>query len=268
MAQSKRIVVERTQAAAAARASEIFKSVVSDSVKRRGVCGLALSGGTTPRSMYQHLARSAIIDEVPWSKVEVFFGDERDVPLDNVESNYGMVQRVLLDNAPIDLSRVHPMRADAEDIDAAAGEYERTIRQIIPVGENGVPRFDLIMLGAGGDGHTASLFPGGKALDEEEKLVVACHVPVLGRRRMTFTFPLINASENILLLVTGDDKADVVQRILEGDAVPAHNGSVGTDGRRTAALPAARIDPENGTFHVVLDAAAGKLLSKNTVSKS
>jgi 6-phosphogluconolactonase len=245
MTESKRIVVEKSPEAAAAKAAEVFKSIVSQAVAQRGICHLALSGGTTPRSMYTHLAKHALTDNVPWAKVDVFFGDERDVPQDDVESNFGMAQRALLDNTPIDWARVHAMRADAGDLDGAANEYEQMIRELVPAGPGGVPQFDLVMLGMGGDGHVASLFPATNVLDEGQRLVVACHVPVLGRNRMTFTFPLINASRNVLLLVTGDDKADIVQRVFEaGDP----------------SLPASRVFLQYGTLHIVLDTAAARLL--------
>ncbi len=245
MIESKRIVVEKSPELAAGKAAETFKSILSEAVAKRGICRLALSGGTTPRSMYHTLADHVVIDHAPWSQVEVYFGDERDVPQDDVDSNFGMAQRTLLDNAPVVWSQVYAMRADAGDIDAAAREYEETIRRNVPAGPNGIPQFDLIMLGLGGDGHVASLFPHTDSLEEAQRLVVSCHVPVLGRSRMTFTFPLINAARNILLLVTGDDKAEVVQRVFEaGDTT----------------LPAARVAPQHGTVHVVLDTAAARLL--------
>lgn len=245
MIETKRIIVEKTPEQAAAKAADIFKSIVVETLEQRSACHVALSGGTTPRSMYHHLADHSLGDVVPWSKVEVYFGDERDVPQDDVDSNFGMAQRVLLDNTPIDWSRVHAMRADAEDIDAASREYEAAIRHFVPVGPNGIPQFDLIMLGMGGDGHVASLFPHTDVLEEPQRLIAACHVPVLGRKRMTFTFPLINSARNILLLVTGDDKAEVVERVFK------HSDQD---------LPAARVCPQHGTLHVVLDAAAARLV--------
>lgn len=245
MIESKRMIVEKTPELAAAKATDIFKSIVLETLEQRDVCHVALSGGTTPRSMYHHLADHVLSDVIPWSRVEVYFGDERDVPHDDVESNFGMAQRALLDHTPIDWSRVHAMRADAADIDAASREYEATLRHLVPPGPNGVPQFDLIMLGLGGDGHVASLFPHTEILEEPQRLVAACHVPVLGRNRMTFTFPLINAARNILLLVTGDDKAEVVERVFK------HNDQN---------LPAARVFPRDGTIHVVLDEAAARLV--------
>ena len=246
MAESRNIIVESTPADAAARGVKLFKTIASQAVAQREVCHVALAGGTTPHIMYRLLADEATIDDVPWNKVEVFIGDERDVPLDDVESNFRMIQRTLLDNAPVDWSRVHAMRADAEDIDASAAEYEATLRHLLPHDSHGVPRFDLVMLGMGGDGHTASLFPESEVLNETQKLVTSVFVPVLGRKRMTMTFPLLNAARNILMLVTGDDKAHVVQRIF---------GPHGPD----PSLLAGRLQPRE-TLYLILDTAAARLL--------
>ena len=244
--QNRQVIVKRSVKEVTRTVSELFNGVVGEAVGQRGVCNLALAGGTTPHALYQHLAGVATSDEVPWRDVEIFFGDERDVPQDHVESNYRMVQRTLLDNVPVPPSRVHPMRGDAEDLDEAAAEYEQTIRQVIPAGKDGIPRFDLILLGMGGDGHTVSLFPYTDALSEKQKLVTVCFVPVLGRRRMTFTFPLINAAENVILMVTGDDKAEAAAAVFSDDPQAARR------------LPAANIAPHDGSFIVVLDAAAAR----------
>ncbi len=239
-----RVIIRQTVEEAAEFASELFRTIICEAVAARGVCRLSLAGGTTPRKMYNVLAGRAITGDVPWDQVEVFFGDERDVPYDNVESNYGMAQRALLDHLPIPVSRVHPMPADAPDLEAAAAEYEQTIRKLVSAGADGVPRFDVILLGMGGDGHVASLFPSCDVLGERERLVSAGFVPVLGRQRMTFTLPLINAARNIILLVTGDDKSEAVVRMLSDDDQAREN------------LPAAGVDPNDGLLFMVLDAAA------------
>jgi 6-phosphogluconolactonase len=243
--ESRKIIVEPTPDDASARVAELVRLIISQSVEEKGVCFLSLAGGTTPHHTYRKLARGSVTDNVPWRQVEFFFGDERDVPHDNVESNFRMVQRNLLDEAPIDWTRVHPMLADADDLEAASMEYEQAIRDRVPAGPDGLPQFDLVMLGMGGDGHTASLFPGCPSLEEKHKLVTHCHVPVLGRNRMTVTFPLINAAKNILLLVTGDDKADIVKRVFK---------------QGETHLPVARIHPRHGVLHVVLDRSAARLL--------
>jgi len=195
--------------------------------------------------LYRHLAASGASGEVPWAQLDIFFGDERDVPHDHVESNYRMAQRALLDHVPIQPVRVHPMPADSGDLAGAAAEYEALIRQRVASDESGLPRFDLVLLGMGGDGHTASLFPGTEALKEGKKLVTAYHVPVLGRGRMTFTYRLINAARTVLLLVTGDDKAEAVAKLLAAD--PPDKSE----------LPAAGVRPA-GKLILVLDSAAAK----------
>ncbi len=241
-----KILVEKTAEDARSTASELFQTIICDVVDKFGVCTMALSGGTTPRYLYQDLASQVTQGKVPWNKVEIFFGDERDVPLDNIESNYLMAQRALLDHIPVEPNRIHPMRCDVENLQEAADEYENSIRQIVQTGPGGIPQFDLILLGMGGDGHIASLFPTTKALEEKKRLVVSQFVPVLGRRRMTFTYPLINAARNIILLVTGVDKAEAIERLL-GDGEKAKKD-----------LPAAGISPQHGELVIILDQAAAK----------
>jgi len=242
----RRVIVRQTAEEAAAFGAELVKTIICETAGARGVCHLALAGGTTPRALYGILARQATSGEVPWDKVEVFFGDERDVPHDDVESNFGMAHRSLLDHLPIPVSHVHPVPADSSDLEAAATEYEQTIRKNVAAGPKAIPQLDLILLGMGGDGHVASLFPSSSGLEEKGKLVVVCFVPILGRSRITFTFPLINAARNIILLVTGADKAGAVTRLL------------GEDKQAKKGLPAAGVDPTGGVLFMVLDAAAAR----------
>lgn len=248
---TKKVLVENTAVEATALAAEIFKTTICEAVDARGECALALAGGTTPHALYQQLAETAASGEVPWESVEVYFGDERDVPHDNVESNYLMIQRNLLDHVPVQPGKVHPMPADAEDLATAADQYEKMIRANVVSGTDGLPQFDLVLLGMGGDGHTASLFAGTDAVDQTDKLVKACFVPVLGRSRMTLTFPLINAARNVLLLVTGADKAEAVAKLLSEDPAARQD------------LPAGHIDPK-GNFIVVLDAPAARVTRPRT----
>ena len=242
----RRVVVEPTAEQATRVVAELFRSIICDSVSRHHLCYVALAGGTTPHRLYGILADPAVSEDVPWNKVEIFFGDERDVSFDHVESNYRMVQRGLLDHVPVELPRVHPMPGDAEDLASAAADYERMVRSTVPAGPDALPCFDLILLGMGGDGHTASLFPATEALNEQEKLVVAHFVSVLGRNRMTFTFPLINAARTVIMLVTGADKGQAVADLLGED----------TEARRR--LPAAGVAPTRGKLVLVLDAAAAR----------
>lgn len=244
------VVVEPSAEQAAGFVGQLFKVVVCEAVAARGQCSVALAGGTTPYLLYQNLASCGASSELPWGAVNFFFGDERDVPLDHLENNYSMAQRALLDHVPIDPTRIHPMRADSDDLATAAAEYEKSIRDIVP-SEGGLPRFDLILLGMGGDGHTASLFPcTPESLEESKRLVVAHFVPMLSRRRMTMTFPLLNAARNVVLLVTGEDKAKAAQALLASDeAAKSH-------------LPASRLHPA-GKLTIVLDAAAARMTEYN-----
>ncbi len=249
---NRRVIVEYGPEQLTAVVADLMQTIICDTISHYGVCRIALSGGTTPRPLYQLLAQSAVRGQVPWQSVQFFFGDERDVPHDNVESNYRMAQRLLLDHLPVDVENVFPMPADRGDLEQGAAEYERTIRRIVPAGPDGIPTFDLILLGVGSEGHVASLFPDSEAVEEKSKLVVAPFVPVLGRRRMTFTLPLINAARYVLCMVTGDDKAKVMADILTCDLA-----GQGEQDKKRRRPPAARVDPA-GTLIFALDSAAAK----------
>lgn len=240
------MVVKATVEDACRYVADLFCTLVRHAVARRGACRVALPGGTTPRPLYGILAERAMADDLPWSQVEFFFTDERDVPHDDVDSNFGMIQRLLLDHLPVPAHQVHPMPADAPDLDAAAAEYEHTVRRCVPPGPEGLPRFDAVLLGMGGEGHVASLFPDLEALEERDRLVVAAHVPQLGRKRMTLTFPVINAARNVVLLVTGEDKADAVAGVLSDDAPSRER------------FPASGVRPAGGDLYIALDAGAGR----------
>ncbi|MCE5327107.1 MAG: 6-phosphogluconolactonase [Planctomycetaceae bacterium] len=240
------VIVKATEEQVTDAVVDIFRQTIGEAVDARGLCTLALAGGTTPYALYLKMARVFLQDDVPWASVEIFFGDERDVPPDDIESNYGMVQRTLLDYLPIEPKRVHPMPTDAEDLAAAAADYEDQVRGIVPTGPDRLPCFDLILLGMGTDGHTASLFPDSPLLGEKSKLVAVDYVPKLGRNRMTFTLPLINAARHVVFLVTGADKAQPIARVL------------GDDSDRVE-LPSAWVNPRHGTLTFALDAAAAKL---------
>jgi len=232
------VLVTETAEQARRQAAEILASAACDAVSRHGQFTLALSGGTTPRPLYELLASPAQTESIPWQDTQIFFGDERDVPSDHADSNYRMIQDTLLGAVPIRLENVHPMLGDASDLDAIAAQYAEQITRIVPPGEAGAPAFDLILLGMGGDGHVASLFPGCSALDEIDRLVAATFVPVLSRQRITFTLPLINAAHNVLFLITGRDKAEATGKVLGDDAADA------------AELPAGRVKPTGGKLMV------------------
>ena len=246
MASQPRILVANTAAEAADLAANETARIVRQR-RGQGDCSIALCGGTTPGELYRRLAAPPLAESMPWGNVQIFFGDERDVPQDHVENNYRLVTKTLLDHVPIPLAHVHPMPADCRDLAAAADQYENLIRRLVP-SENDLPVFDMILLGMGVDGHTASLFPDTPALAEERRLVVAQYVPVIGRNRMTFTFPLINNARHVVFFITGPDKAQIVQQVLSDDE------------QVRSRYPAARVRPRHGELIFVLDAAAAKNL--------
>jgi 6-phosphogluconolactonase len=174
---------------------------------------IALSGGSTPKRLYEVLAKPPFRDSVRWDHLELFFGDERSVPPDHQDSNYRMAREALLSHVPVQAHRMHAEKGEAD-------AYERLVRERITETRDGIPVFDLILLGMGGDGHTASLFPGTGALDERSRLVVMNEVPQMKTRRMTFTYPLINAARRVWVLVPGTDKRDRVKECLDALAKP------------------------------------------------
>jgi 6-phosphogluconolactonase len=171
---------------------------------------VALSGGSTPKALYETLARSPLRERVDWSRLELFFSDERSMPPDDPESNYGLAARTLL--TVVKPAAVHRMVAERGDAEG----YERLVRERVVRRRGAVPVFDLVFLGMGEDGHTASLFPGIRALEERERLVVMTHVPQRKTQRITFTYPLINAVDRVW--VAGADKHPMVTRCREASA--------------------------------------------------
>ena len=245
MEMTKNIIIQESPEQVAEEVATLIEKIAIEAVKTRGKCSIALAGGTTPRVTYELLARTVADTEIPWNEIDIFIGDERDVPHDDVESNFGMIQRVLLDNVPVDWKKIHPMQADQADLDKAADEYEQTIRECLDCDENEIPVFDIVLLGLGGDGHTASLFPDTLAIEEADRLVTPNFVPVLGRNRMTLTLPLINSARNIMFVVTGEDKAHMVGRVFS---------------KHDPDMPASRVSPKSGVLHLILDESASKLI--------
>jgi 6-phosphogluconolactonase len=206
---------------------------------------VALSGGSTPKGLYTLLATPEYREQIPWSRVHLFWGDERCVPPDHSESNYRMVRESLLSKIDIPQHNIHRM-AGEKDPEIAAAEYELELSNFFQLSEGDLPRFDLILLGLGEDGHTASLFPGSKALERMKHLVAAVDLETLGRHRLTLTLPVLNNGAQIAFLVSGRSKAAILGEIL------------GTKSR-SSILPAAKVQPDNGriTWLVTRDAAAG-----------
>lgn len=228
-------------AALARAAAEEVARRAEEAVAARGAFALALSGGATPRALYALLADSAAPyrARVPWGRVHVWFGDERNVPPDHPDSNYRMAREALLDRvAPAAVHRIEGERAAAE----AADRYEAELRAHLAGGPGGPPPLDLVLLGLGADGHTASLFPGSPALEERARWVAAPFVPRLGAHRITLTLPVLDAARAVLFLVAGAEKAAPLRALLAPD--PA------------APIPAARVRPATGARIVIADRAA------------
>jgi 6-phosphogluconolactonase len=216
---------ELAEAAAAWTADHI-----STAVAQRRACYLALAGGETPRGCYERLAKPPYRDALPWQSVFVYWSDERQVPLDDPTSNYAMAKAALLDHVPIPPEQVFPL----------VGDPTPALRRL-PANDNGWPRFDIIHLGLGEDGHTASLFPGNPALREAKARVAQVHnAPKPPPERLTLTLPVLNAARAVLFMVQGASKKDALARVL----------------RRDPALPASHVAPADGELEFLVDRAA------------
>lgn len=196
------------------RAAEAGATIIKDAVQTTGRCALVLSGGDTPRDLYLRWA-SRFSDEIPWNGVHVFWGDERFVPLEDRRSNYRMAKEALLDHVPIPAANVHAMFTSLDTPELAATTYEATLRQYS--GDHR-PRFDLLLLGLGPEGHTASLFPRSPGLDETARWVLPVTVPADPPSRLTLTLPALNGAAHTHFLVTGSEKAAALAHVLSDKA--------------------------------------------------
>jgi 6-phosphogluconolactonase len=203
---------------------------------------VALSGGKTPIGFLRALATPEYRAQVDWPRVYVFWTDERPVPPESEESNYGLARRELLIRVPIPGGNVHRMEGERADVGRAAQDYEDVLRKNIPRDARGFPRFHLVMLGLGADGHTASLFPGQRALRETSRWVSTPNVPKIGSRRMTLTVPVLNAAHKALFLVTGAEKSEALHQMLTKKLDPP--------------LPAQLVKLPDGTRTILCDEAA------------
>ena len=202
-----------------------FIILAAEAIAARGLFSVALSGGSTPRATYALLSTEELSARLDWSRVHVFWGDERCVPPDHPDSNYRMAREALLDHVPLPVGNVHRIRSEINPEEAAA-DYERTLHDFFARHPEGpIPRFDLILLGMGEDGHTASLFPGTAVLCEQTRWVVAHYVDTLCAWRITLTPVVINAAAQVTFIVSGAGKADRLRQVLAGphrpDALPA-----------------------------------------------
>ena len=191
------------------KAAEYFVAKSNQSIAERGRFMVALSGGSTPKTLYELLAR----EQLAWDKVHFFWSDERHVPPDHPESNYRMANEALLSHVPILQNHVHRVPAENPNAAEAAEQYEQTLKDVT---NQSLPRLDLILLGLGTDGHTASIFPGSEVLHETKRLVAAPWVEKFHAYRITMTLPLINNGASVVFLVSGKEKAKIVKEVLEG----------------------------------------------------
>lgn len=236
--------------ALALRAADMLAMAAQEGAAARGRFAVALSGGQTPKALYRMLARQQFSQKIPWRRVQLYWGDERCVPADDPASNYGTAGETFIKHVPIPPANVHRMPGE-EDPQKAADVYEAELRDLAAKERppSGVPVFDLVLLGLGRDGHTASLFPRSEALTVEDRFCVATQDPD-GSPRLTVTAPVINAARRVWFLVSGADKAGMVAEVLEGLRAPL-------------AVPAQGVAPVHGTLTWLLDEAAAAELSPN-----
>jgi 6-phosphogluconolactonase len=221
-------------------AAREFLMVGEESIRATGRFTVALAGGNTPRATYE---RIPAMDSLDWARVYFFWGDERPVPPDHPDSNYRMAKEALLARISIPESNVLPIPAASDDPHRAAAEYESRLRKFFELNPGERPRFDLVLLGMGADGHVASLFPETDALETTDKLVAAAWVAKLGTWRVTLTLPVLNQAANTIVLVSGREKSGALRRVIEGP-------------RETPPLPAERLQPESGTLLWLADREA------------
>jgi 6-phosphogluconolactonase len=227
-----------------AAAAVEFLQRARTSIQASGQFTVALSGGSTPRNLYSLLATQS---DFPWGQIRFFFSDERHVPPDSPDSNFRMAYESLFSRAPIPQENIFRVPAEIPDADLAAQSYEQTLRQFFHLEgkkeDDALPRFDLILLGLGPDGHTASLFPGTAALHEDERLVAANWVEQSKTWRITFTYPVLNNAAAILFIATGAEKQEALLQVLQGNPDPE-------------TYPAQGIKPTNGSLIWLVDQAA------------
>jgi len=230
-----------------AAAADLFCELGRARWREGNTFSAALSGGSTPQRLYELLAAPPFSTVIPWERVHLFQVDERCVPPEDPQSNYRMIRETLLRHVPIPEANFHRMAAELPDRDEAARAYAAELARALRPGPREFPRLDLVFLGMGPDGHTASLFPGSPALKEETLWVRANFVKKLATHRLTLTFPVLNAARRIVFLVSGTEKAETLRRVLQPDtdAIP---------------LPARSVRPVDGEVSWYVDEAAAKFL--------
>lgn len=233
-------------------AADIFAAAAAEAAGSRGVARIAISGGSTPKAMFALLADRSqpYFARVPWDKLHLFWVDERCVPPSDADSNYRMTNEAMLSKVPLPPAQVHRMEGELDPA-VAASHYEAAIRAEFGLDRSGLPVFDLVLLGMGDDGHTASLFPHTQALHELSRIVIANHIPQKDTWRITLTSPVINLGREVTFLIEGAAKAVVLHNVLLGPYDPE-------------AAPSQLIRPASGKLTLLLDSAAAAKLPQAT----
>ena len=221
--------------------------IVIETLETQDRVTLCLSGGSTPRELYSLLACEPYCYQIPWEKVYIFWGDERCVPVSESDNHYRMAMDLFLSKVPIPSENIHRMSVEISNPDEVAQKYESDLKEFFSLSGMLIPQFDLIFLGMGSDGHTASLFPETMALKEETRWVVSNFVPCRGLTRLTLTFPILNQGRNIVFLVSGSNKAAMLRIVLQGS-------------QHSSFLPAELIRPKFGQLMWFVDQDAGSQL--------
>ena len=229
------------------RAAEEFLKSVAEAVAQKGSFTVALAGGSTPKALYSQLADEPLRSQIPWEKLHFFFGDERHAPPDGAESNFRMANEALFSKGAIKPEQITRIKGEYADTEKAALEYEQDLRAYFKLKVGEYPRFDLVLLGMGEEGHTLSLFPGTKALHATDRIVVRNWVGKLYTERITLTATAANHASRVIFMVTRADKAPALKAVLEGPYEPEQ-------------LPAQLIQPASGKLLWLVDQAAGSML--------
>lgn len=247
--QAKEFVVCADASEVSRKGAELLIDLAKEAAAANRRLSVALSGGSTPKTMFEMLSAAPLAGQVPWGIIDLFWGDERCVPPDHKDSNYRMTKEALLDRAPIPASNIRRIPAEKTPPASAAAEYQALLTDYFHLKPGELPRFDLVYLGMGDDGHTASLFPGTKALAETERFVVQNYVDKFQSYRVTLTADAINNGKRVVFLLAGEGKAGRLKEVLEGPRDPDR-------------LPSQRIHPVDGKLTFVLDRGAASQLSQ------
>lgn len=245
MSFKQKIIIKDDPTLLGKQAAEIFVADAKRSIDEKRPFTVAISGGSSPRRMHKMLATEPYIQDIPWQKIHIFWVDERCVPMDSPESNYGVAKKDFIDAVPIPQTHVHWITGEPSPR-MSAKEYQKTLKDLFSFENMPIPRFDLIYLGMGTDGHIASLFPEQKSLYEKENLIVAVKGGNPNVNRITMTLPLLNQARHIVFIITGKEKSRIVQKVFQDSKTR---------------LPAQKIRPPNGQVTWLMDRGAAAFLT-------